>query len=131
MNMLTAKHVREAIEEAKNELLESCEYVGDMYQRQSDVLKAFGKMEQAIADELSAELETENEQLRMAKTLLSNSEQAKIEHIGNLESLVRDMWEGLDCFRCPMHGKDCFVKKVDEAGPCRMVERMNALGIEV
>ena len=53
---LTAEQVREAIEEAKAELLESCEYVGDMGQRKSDVLKAFDKMEQAIADELSAEL---------------------------------------------------------------------------
>ena len=53
---LTAEQVRKAIEEAKAELLESCEYVGDMGQRKGDVLKAFGKMEQAIADELSAEL---------------------------------------------------------------------------
>lgn len=56
---LTAEQVREAIEEAKSELLESCEYVGDMYQRQSDVLKAFGKMEQAIADELNTERHVE------------------------------------------------------------------------
>ena len=53
---LTAEQAREAIEEAKAELLESCEYVGDMWQRKGDVLKAFGKMEQAIADELNAEL---------------------------------------------------------------------------
>lgn len=53
---LTAEQVQEAIEEAKAELLESCEYVGDMWQRKGDVLKAFGKMEQAIADELNATL---------------------------------------------------------------------------
>ena len=56
---LTAEQVREAIEETKAELLESCEYVGDMGQRKSDVLKAFDKMEQTIADELNAELGSE------------------------------------------------------------------------
>ena len=53
---LTAEQVREATDDAKAELLESCEYVGDMYQRRRDVLRAFGKIEQAIADELNAKL---------------------------------------------------------------------------
>ena len=48
-NTLTAEHVRDVIEVAKVELLESCKYLGDYEQRTNDVLKAFGKMEQEIA----------------------------------------------------------------------------------
>lgn len=53
---LTAEQVREAIEDTESELLESCEYVGGMGQRKADVVKAFDKMKQAIADELNDEL---------------------------------------------------------------------------
>jgi len=54
---LTAEQVREAIEEAEAELLESCEYVGTMGERKGDVIEAFDKLKQAIADELN-ELES-------------------------------------------------------------------------
>lgn len=46
---LIAEQVRDVIEVAKAELLESCKYLGDYEQRTNDVLKAFGKMEQEIA----------------------------------------------------------------------------------
>lgn len=48
-NTLTAEQVRDVIEVAKAELLESCKYLCDYEQRTNDVLKAFGKMEQKIA----------------------------------------------------------------------------------
>jgi len=52
----TCEQVREAIEEAEAELLESCEYVGTMGERKGDVIEAFDKLKQAIADELNAVL---------------------------------------------------------------------------
>ena len=52
-NNRTTEQVRELMEEAKSELLESCEYVGNMSQRQSDVLEVVGKLEQGIAATLS------------------------------------------------------------------------------
>ena len=51
---LTAEQVRDVIEVAKAELLESCKYLGDYEQRTNDVLKAFGKMEQEIAATLGS-----------------------------------------------------------------------------
>lgn len=50
---------------------------------------------------------------------------------GELESLVRDLWEGFECDRCPLYGDDCWWKQGDELKPCRMMNRMRGLGIEV
>lgn len=48
-----------------------------------------------------------------------------------LKQLVRDLWEGFECDRCPLYGDDCWWKQGDELKPCRMMNRMRGLGIEV
>ena len=66
---LTAEQVWKAIEEAEAELLESCEYVGDMGQRKSDVIKTFDKLKYAITDELgSVECTPHGEWKRITQT---------------------------------------------------------------
>ena len=58
----------------------------------------------------------------------------KQEHIAELESLVRDLWDGYDCFQCKLFCDECKVKsqeQMEAVGPCKMERRISALGIEV
>lgn len=56
------------------------------------------------------------------------------ERIAELESLVRDLWDGYDCFQCPLFCDACKVKsqeQMEAVWPCRMMQRISTLGIEV
>lgn len=47
--MTDSKTATELLADMRDELLESCEYVGTMTERQGDVMRILGKYEQAIA----------------------------------------------------------------------------------
>ena len=53
------------------------------------------------------------------------------EYVDELKQLVRDLWEGFECDRCPLYGDDCWWKQGDELKTCRMMNWMRGLGIEV
>lgn len=87
-----------------------------------------GRKQLTAADDIIAELESENDELREAWLNQAKTIYEQIMRIRELESLVRDMCQAYECGGgCVMYD-ECQHWNDDR---CPMEERITALGIEV